>query len=170
MDDRFERLERATSYLESFLDVLKRCEVLAKEEQAQYDGYLEYLIWMLEIYRNSRLETKKKQDQSQLRDEKIYRMRVEKECENRLKEIAMMEVSDFTLLEKWCFVGEKGERSCCRWRSGAREVASSPSKLLTKGLERFAVHFPRNGDFGVYEENARSRKGFASRGSVCEYV
>ena len=55
---------------------------------------------MLEIYRNSRLETKKKQDQSQLRDEKIYRMRVEKECENRLKEIAMMEVSDFTLLEK----------------------------------------------------------------------
>ena len=44
MEDRFERLERATSYLESFLDVLKRCEVLEKEEQAQYDGYLEYLV------------------------------------------------------------------------------------------------------------------------------
>ena len=45
------------------------------------------------------LETKKKQDQTQLRDEKIYRMRVEKECENRLKEIAMIEVGNSTCLE-----------------------------------------------------------------------
>ena len=33
-----------------------------------------------------------KQDATAMREEKIRRMRVEKECENRLKEIALMEV------------------------------------------------------------------------------
>ena len=33
-----------------------------------------------------------KSDAGLLREEKIRRMRIEKECENRLKEIALMEV------------------------------------------------------------------------------
>lgn len=41
MEERLQRLEKAVSYLESFLDVLKRCEILTKEEEKQYEGYLE---------------------------------------------------------------------------------------------------------------------------------
>ena len=41
MEDRLSRLEMASSYLESFLDVLKRCEILDKDSEAQYDAYLE---------------------------------------------------------------------------------------------------------------------------------
>ena len=49
MEDRLQRLEKATSYLESFLDALRRCEVLAKDEEQQYEGYLEYDLeyWFL---------------------------------------------------------------------------------------------------------------------------
>ena len=39
MEERLQRLEKATSYLESFLDVLRRCEVLAKDEEQQYEAY-----------------------------------------------------------------------------------------------------------------------------------
>ena len=42
MDDRLSRLETAVSYLESFLDVLRRCEVLDKDCESQYEAYLEY--------------------------------------------------------------------------------------------------------------------------------
>ena len=41
MDDRYQRLEKAISYLESYLDVLQRCEILPKDEKQQYEGYLE---------------------------------------------------------------------------------------------------------------------------------
>lgn len=41
MEERLQRLEMAVSYLESFLDVLKRCEILTKEEEKQYEGYIE---------------------------------------------------------------------------------------------------------------------------------
>ena len=43
MDDRLSRLEKATSYLESFLDVLKRMEILQKDETAEYERYMEYV-------------------------------------------------------------------------------------------------------------------------------
>ena len=43
MDDRLSRLEKATSYLESFLDVLKRMEILQKDETAEYERYIEYV-------------------------------------------------------------------------------------------------------------------------------
>ena len=43
-------------------------------------------------FKNSRNEKNMKQDATAMREEKIRRMRVEKECENRLKEIALMEV------------------------------------------------------------------------------
>lgn len=46
MEDRLQRLEKAVSYLESFLDVLKRCEVLNKEEEEQYEGYLELNLYL----------------------------------------------------------------------------------------------------------------------------
>lgn len=41
MDDRLSRLETSMSYLESFLDVLRRCEVLDKDCEDQYQAYLE---------------------------------------------------------------------------------------------------------------------------------
>lgn len=41
MKDRLQRLERATSYIESFLDVLRRCEILEKDDEKQYEYYLE---------------------------------------------------------------------------------------------------------------------------------
>ena len=41
MKDRLQRLERATSYIESFLDVLRRCEILEKADEKQYEYYLE---------------------------------------------------------------------------------------------------------------------------------
>lgn len=44
MNDRLSRLEKATSYLESFLDVLKRMEILQKDETAEYERYIEY-VW-----------------------------------------------------------------------------------------------------------------------------
>lgn len=43
MKDRLQRLERATSYIESFLDVLRRCEILEKDDEKQYEYYLEYV-------------------------------------------------------------------------------------------------------------------------------
>lgn len=43
MEERLQRLEKAVSYLESFLDVLKRSEILTKEEEKQYEGYLELI-------------------------------------------------------------------------------------------------------------------------------
>ena len=58
-----------------------------------------------------------KQDATAMREEKIRRMRVEKECENRLKEIALMEVIGligFVNLqerrEKGCVVDDEMER------------------------------------------------------------
>ena len=44
MSDRLSRLEKATSYLESFLDVLKRMEILQKDETAEYERYIEF-VW-----------------------------------------------------------------------------------------------------------------------------
>ena len=41
----------------------------------------------------SRLENKTKPDPAILREEKIRRLKIEKECENRLKTIELMEVS-----------------------------------------------------------------------------
>ena len=46
MDDRLSRLETAVSYLESFLDVLRRCEVLDKDCESQYEAYLEYAFYL----------------------------------------------------------------------------------------------------------------------------
>ena len=43
MKDRLQRLERATSYIESFLDVLRRCEILEKDDEKQYELYLELI-------------------------------------------------------------------------------------------------------------------------------
>ena len=40
-----------------------------------------------------RLENKTKPDPTILREEKIRRLKIEKECENRLKTIELMEVS-----------------------------------------------------------------------------
>ncbi len=43
MKDRLQRLERAVSYIESFLDVLRRCEILEKDDEKQYELYLELI-------------------------------------------------------------------------------------------------------------------------------
>ncbi|KAK8804621.1 hypothetical protein WA538_004236 [Blastocystis sp. DL] len=79
MEDRLTRLERAVSYLESFLDVLKRCEILDKDTELQYDAYLQ------------RQEEHTKLDAGALRNEKIRRMKLEKDCDVRLKEIHTMQ-------------------------------------------------------------------------------
>lgn len=89
MKDRLQRLERATSYIESFLDVLKRCEILEKEDEKQYEYYLEYVLCVASVCRMAEKQTKP--DMSKARDEKIRRYRVEKECEKRLAEIKMIE-------------------------------------------------------------------------------
>lgn len=44
MKDRLQRLERAVSYIESFLDVLRRCEILEKDDEKQYELYLELIL------------------------------------------------------------------------------------------------------------------------------
>ena len=43
MKDRLQRRERAVSYIESFLDVLRRCEILEKDDEKQYELYLELI-------------------------------------------------------------------------------------------------------------------------------
>ena len=43
MKDRLQRLERTVSYIESFLDVLRRCEILEKDDEKQYELYLELI-------------------------------------------------------------------------------------------------------------------------------
>lgn len=43
MKDRLQRLERAVSYIESFLDVLRRCKILEKDDEKQYELYLELI-------------------------------------------------------------------------------------------------------------------------------
>ena len=43
MKDRLQRLERAVSYIESFLDVLRRCEILEEDDEKQYELYLELI-------------------------------------------------------------------------------------------------------------------------------
>lgn len=43
MKDRLQRLERAVSYIESFLDVLRRCEIFEKDDEKQYELYLELI-------------------------------------------------------------------------------------------------------------------------------
>ena len=91
MEDRLTRLERAVSYLESFLDVLKRCEILDKDTELQYDAYLQSLIAYGIMHR--RQEEHTKLDAGALRNEKIRRMKLEKDCDVRLKEIHTMQVS-----------------------------------------------------------------------------
>lgn len=90
MEDRLTRLERAVSYLESFLDVLKRCEILDKDTELQYDAYLQSLIANGIMHR--RQEEHTKLDAGALRNEKIRRMKLEKDCDVRLKEIHTMQV------------------------------------------------------------------------------
>ena len=90
MEDRLTRLERAVSYLESFLDVLKRCEILDKDTELQYDAYLQSLITYGIMHR--RQEEHTKLDAGALRNEKIRRMKLEKDCDVRLKEIHTMQV------------------------------------------------------------------------------
>ena len=53
MEDRLTRLERAVSYLESFLDVLKRCEILDKDTELQYDAYLP-MVLCIDVRRSTR--------------------------------------------------------------------------------------------------------------------
>ena len=90
MEDRLARLERAVSYLESFLDVLKRCEILDKDTELQYDSYLQLRITY--GFMRRRQEEHTTLDAGALRNEKIRRMKLEKDCDVRLKEIHTMQV------------------------------------------------------------------------------
>ena len=89
MKDRLSRLEKAVSYLESFLDVLKRLEVLEKDEITEYERYLEWDVWYILNHRDQ--ENHKKPNAAVIREEKIRRLRVEKETNRRLEEIKFLE-------------------------------------------------------------------------------
>ncbi|KAK8820115.1 hypothetical protein WA577_006183 [Blastocystis sp. JDR] len=144
MKDRLQRLERATSYIESFLDVLRRCEILEKDDEKQYEYYLEMA------------EKQTKPDMSKARDEKIRRYRVDKECEKRLAEIKMMEekkekggiVDEDLEREKWILALQSCARKCLndldsipqeleilRYMEKMKEAGKDPRQEVARGYE-----------------------------------
>ena len=88
MENRLSNLQSATVYLESFLHILSDYKVLLPMEEKCFEMYAK-------THRLMEIRWVKHQKTLQgvaLRELKINRLRNEKECQNRLKEIAMLEV------------------------------------------------------------------------------
>lgn len=158
MEDRLARLERAVSYLESFLDVMKRCEILDKDTELQYDAYLQSFSVCTLICR--RQEEHTPLDAGALRNEKIRRMKLEKDCDVRLKEIHTMQVGRVFLPS---YQGTQGQGVCCGRRAGAREVDPCVAELCAEVTERPEFDSPGNGDSEVHAKHEGHWKRSSSR-------
>ena len=99
-------------------------------------------------------------DAGALRNEKIRRMKLEKDCDVRLKEIHTMQVGGTFPPSRQ---GTQRQGVCRGRRTGARKVDSRVAELRAEIAKRPELDSPGNGDSEVHAEHEGHRKRPSSR-------